>query len=316
MPSDVINVEVVLHSNLGHIGGFSNLLQLTLISCSLFLLLVLSSSFLRLDGSFGSGNHLSLGLLLGLDELPLLALSIRLDLLRLFGLFLLSRLLITVVLFVVLGALEPVHELLDKATHCLAGTHVLQLGVPVKLDLAAVPANEELVLDDAVVVELLAESGGVVLLVRVLIHEELDDRLEQVLDAELRVCLEKEDEDLLVGVPVLDNVTIGAEDGAHAEVELVLWGDVQLQLQLSSFAHDLACINITGRCLLVDKVLELLDCVDYNKTSQLVSYSSNVLLGEIRLFQNCKAELFVSSLGVSGSDKIEVSSSNTISLLL
>jgi len=62
--------------------------------------------------------------------------------------------------------------------------------VPVKLDLAAVPPDEELILNDAIVIELLAESRGELLLVRVFVHKELDHCLEQMLDAVLSVCFE------------------------------------------------------------------------------------------------------------------------------
>ena len=190
MPSDVVNVEIVFNSNLGNIGGFSNLLKLGLISGSLFLLLVCSSSFLCFDSSFSSGDHFSLSLLLSFNELSLLSLCVSLDFLCLLGLFLLGWLLFTIGLFVVLGALEPVHELLDKTSHSLSSAHVLELGVPVKLDLAAVPADEELIFNDAVVVELLAESCGELLLVRIFVHKELDNCLEQMLDAVLSVCFE------------------------------------------------------------------------------------------------------------------------------
>ena len=190
LPSNVVNVEIVFNSNLGNIGGFSNLLKLGLISGSLFLLLVCCSSFLCFDSGFSSGDHFSLGLLLSFNELSLLALCISLDFLCLFGLFLLGWLLFTIGLFVVLGALEPVHEFLDKASHSLSSAHVLKLGVPVKLDFAAVPADEELILNDAVVIKLLAESSGELLLVRVFVHKELDDCLEQMLDAILSVCFE------------------------------------------------------------------------------------------------------------------------------
>ena len=136
-----------------------------LISSSLFLLLDCNSSFLCFDSSFSSGDHFSLGLLLSFNELSLLALCVSLDLFCLFGLFLLGWLLLTIGLFVVLSALEPVHEFLDKASHSLSSAHILELGVPIKLDLAAVPADEELILNNAVVIELLAESRSELLLV-------------------------------------------------------------------------------------------------------------------------------------------------------
>lgn len=102
----------------------------------------------------------------------------------------------------------------------------MQLGVAIELRLLSVPGDEERVCDEAVVIELGAESGGKLLLVRVAVDEELNGGLEQMLLATIDVLLNQGREHGLVRLPVLHNVSVRAKNGAHTEVELVFGSDI------------------------------------------------------------------------------------------
>jgi len=261
--SDVVDIELIFDLDFGDVGGLSDLLELGgSLSLTRFFLSG-SGLFPFLAGHLGSCKHLNLGALLSLNELSLGALGLGLILLLL-GLFffLASRsLLLPVGLLVVLGALEPINELLGESTHGFAGAQVGELRVPVQLDFPAVPADEELVLDERVVVELLAQRRCELLLVRVLVHEELDHRLEQVLLTIVGVRLGKDREDWLVSIPRLHDVALGSENGTHAQVEFIFRRHVQLELELAGLAEDGVAVGGARRQLLIHERLQLADCV-------------------------------------------------------
>ena len=80
------------------------------------------------------------------------------------------------------------------------------------------PADDELLVEDVLVVDELHEGARILLHVGVLVHEELDDGLEEVLDADLAVEGDQVKEHLLVVGPVLDDVALSREDAANQDV--------------------------------------------------------------------------------------------------
>ena len=69
-------------------------------------------------------------------------------------------------------------------------------------------------------------------------------------------------EDFLVSVPLLDDVAVRSEDGADAQVELVLRGHVQLQLELASFTDDVVAVDGSVGFFFSNKGFKLLTCFD------------------------------------------------------
>ena len=100
------------------------------------------------------------------------------------------------------------------------------------------PFDEELVFNDAVIIENIADGSGEFLLLRVLVDEELNESLEEVFDAIFLVLRDESSKDWLITGPSLDDVAVWAEDGDHADVELVLGSDVELELHLAGLLED------------------------------------------------------------------------------
>jgi len=65
-------------------------------------------------------------------------------------------------------------------------------------------------------------------------------------------------EHLLIGVPVFDNVTMGAEDSTQTQVYLVLWCHIELELQLAGLSHDVVAVDGTFCFLFSDESFEFL----------------------------------------------------------
>ena len=127
------------------------------------------------------------------------------------------------------------------------------------------PLDEKLILNDAVVIEFLADGRHELLHLRVAVDEELNQPLEEMIHTCVRVLVSKASEDSLVRIPVLRNVAVGTKNGAYANEHLVLSSDIQLELHLAYLSKDFIC---TGRgaqigLLVSDEGLELLDGGDY-----------------------------------------------------
>ena len=115
------------------------------------------------------------------------------------------------------------------------------------------PLDKQGVLNNTVVIKFLAKSCSVLLLLGVSMHEELNDCLEQMLGTIIFISGNKSGEHLFIGVPVFDNVTMGSEDSAHAQVYLVLGCHIELELQLTSLSYDIVAIDCTFCFLLSDE---------------------------------------------------------------
>ena len=185
-------------------------------------------------------------LLLTLNELALSPLSIGLSsglfLILFFGCgscFRLLVFLVTIFLVAVLGSRgKPLNEFCEECSHRILSLPVDQDGVFVHAQLLGVPLNEEAVIQHLIVVELLAQRGGELLHFRVGIDEELTHGLEEVLVAVILLLRHELGEHGLESVPVLHNVSVGAENAAHSNVHLVLTGHIELELQLAHLAKD------------------------------------------------------------------------------
>ena len=134
------------------------------------------------------------------------------------------------------------------------------------------PFDEELVFNDAVIIENIADSCGEFLLFGVLVDEELNESLEEVLDAVFLVTRDEISEYWLVLSPSFDDVAVWSENGDHAEVELVLRSDVELELHLAYLLEDSSQIaRVVGTSsgffsfFFSNKSFQFFTCVCYRK---------------------------------------------------
>ena len=100
------------------------------------------------------------------------------------------------------------------------------------------PLDEKLILNDAIVIELLADGRHKLLHFRVAVYEELNQPLEEVIHTCVRVLVSKVSESALVSIPMLRDVAMRAKNSAHADEHLVLACDVQLELRLANLSKD------------------------------------------------------------------------------
>lgn len=131
------------------------------------------------------------------------------------------------------------------------------------------PVDKELIGKKLIVVELVAESGGKFLHLRVEVDEELASCLEKVLATFFLVLGHKLLENRLKSIPMLHDVAMLAKNTLHGNEHLVLARHVELELKLANLAHDI----IRGasplvRNLLIHKGLQLLACLHYNFQSK------------------------------------------------
>ena len=132
------------------------------------------------------------------------------------------------------------------------------------------PFDEKLILDDAIVVEFLADGRHKLLHFGVRVDEELNQGLKEVNDTSVRVLISQASKYALVSIPMLRYVAMRSKNGAHADVHLVFTSDIQLELLLTYFSKDFIC---TGRVtqisfLISDKGLEFLAGGDYIKRKE------------------------------------------------
>ena len=127
------------------------------------------------------------------------------------------------------------------------------------------PLDEKLILNNAIVIELLADGRHKLLHFRVAVDEELNQPLEEVNHTCFRVLVSKVSEDALVSVPMLRDVAMRAKNGAHADEHLVLACDVQLELRLANLSKDFIFTRRAAQIglFISDKGLELLDGGNY-----------------------------------------------------
>ena len=271
--SNVINVEAIVNSNVSNIRLLLNLTKVLRVvhrSLLLFLLCFRSSLGLLLSASCFSFNKLlCLSFLLAFDELTLSPLGISFGWLLLLFLFSTVRIICfgPVGLFiVVLRRGEPADEISEEWPHSVLCLPLEEDTVFVHTKALRMPFDEELILKQAIVVELFAERGSELLHFRVEVDEELADRLEEVLVAIILLLSNQLREDRLKGVPVLHNVAVGTKNTLHGEEHLVLARHIQLELELAHFSEDLiraasACVGL----LLCDEVLQLLTRLNYTR---------------------------------------------------
>ena len=127
------------------------------------------------------------------------------------------------------------------------------------------PLDEKLILNHAVVIELLADGRHKLLHFGVAVYEELNQPLEEVIHTCVRVLVSKVSENTLVSIPMLRDVTMRAKNGAHADEHLVLACDVQLELRLANLSKDFIFTRRAAQIglFISDKGLELLDGGNY-----------------------------------------------------
>ena len=127
------------------------------------------------------------------------------------------------------------------------------------------PLDEKLILNDAIVIELLADGRHKLLHFRVAVYEELNQPLEEVIHTCVRVLVSKVSENTLVSIPMLRDVAMRAKNGAHADEHLVFACDVQLELRLANLSKDFIFTRRASQVglFISDKGLELLDGGNY-----------------------------------------------------
>ena len=127
------------------------------------------------------------------------------------------------------------------------------------------PLDEKLILNHAVVIELLADGRHKLLHFGVAVYEELNQPLEEVIHTCVRVLVSKVSESALVSIPMLRDVAMRAKNGAHADEHLVLACDVQLELRLANLSKDFIFTRRATQVglFISDKGLELLDGGNY-----------------------------------------------------
>ena len=127
------------------------------------------------------------------------------------------------------------------------------------------PLDEKLILNDAIVIELLADGRHKLLHFRVAVYEELNQPLEEVIHTCVRVLVSKVSENTLVSIPMLRDVAMRAKNGAHADEHLVLACDVQLELRLANLSKDFIFTRRASQVglFISDKGLELLNGGNY-----------------------------------------------------
>ena len=106
------------------------------------------------------------------------------------------------------------------------------------------PLDEEFIIKDAVIVQLLAQRNSELLLLRALVDHELNDGLEEVLQAVLFVLAHQVVEDALELVPARNNVAMGSEKTADTDVEFVLRGNVKLKLRVAHLLEHVVCLEL------------------------------------------------------------------------
>ena len=97
------------------------------------------------------------------------------------------------------------------------------------------------------------------------VDEELNQALEEVNHTCLRVLVSKASKHALISIPMLCNVAMGAKNGAHADVHLVLTSDIQLELRLAYLSKDFISTGWAAQIgfFFSDKGLELLSSGNY-----------------------------------------------------
>ena len=127
------------------------------------------------------------------------------------------------------------------------------------------PLDEKLILNHAVVIELLADGRHKLLHFGVAVYEELNQPLEEVIHTCVRVLVSKVSENTLVSIPMLRDVAMRAKNGAHADEHLVLACDVQLELRLANLSKDFIFTRRATQVglFISDKGLELFDGGNY-----------------------------------------------------
>ena len=114
----------------------------------------------------------------------------------------------------------------DSCAECLLGFAVVEDTGLVELCLARVPFQDKLFLEEDLVTDNdLHEGGGELNLLWMSLHEEEDDSLETVLNADLAILTNELQESLLVLLPVLDDITVRAEKSANKHPVAILSGE-------------------------------------------------------------------------------------------
>ena len=289
--SNVIDIKVIIDGDIGNLGG---ILDLGDVRCGgLFGSLRLSSSsffLLCFLQGLGGGESVSLSFLLGFNKETLVFLNISLIVFSFLLFFLSCAGLFTIGFFavgslvVVLSAGQPGDEFSENGPHGALSLAIVHDAVSVELDRLGVPSGEERVFNDAVVVELLAESGSATLSIRVPVDKELNDSLQHVLLSILLFLAHQRLENRLVSVPVLRDVSVRSKDTNQADVEFVLTCDVELELCLTYFTEDVIRVDWSFSFFLSNESREFFTSGHYSNI-QMVRNEIDKGFGPI--FQKC-----------------------------
>ena len=240
MSSDVVDIKAIIDGNFCNFSCLLNLSELASFFLSLGLLL--GSSFLLIYLLLGGSclrllHCFDLGAFLRLDKQSLISLSFSLDDFLLLFLVVLGSFFFTIVLLlIVVGRLEPGDELSQAGSHGLLSFTIVKDTVFIQLLCLVVPGDEELVFEEAIVVNLLTEGWSELEVLWVAVDEELNDGLQHVFRSLFTILGHQLSEHSFIGVPLLYDVAMETEDRAKADVELVFTGDIKLELLLASFS--------------------------------------------------------------------------------
>ena len=97
------------------------------------------------------------------------------------------------------------------------------------------PGTEPIISVNLSVIEHLAECTSILLLLRVFLDEEKNDSLEEMNGTFLSILFHQFFESLFISTPVFDNVMLRIENTAQKDVELVIFCDIELELNLTNF---------------------------------------------------------------------------------
>lgn len=125
------------------------------------------------------------------------------------------------------------------------------------------------------------EGCCVGLLLRILLYEEENDSLEQLLRSISTISLNEVQEELLILVPILDDVTLVVEETAYQNVVTVLRSEIHGDLESLQLSDDLVLGSF-----LFNELVDLGDCSLYRKVNEL--YMIVVMVG-----QNCRTDASV-----------------------
>lgn len=118
-----------------------------------------------------------------------------------------------------LGSLHPLHKVSDEIAELLLSLLVVEHGLLVETNRLVEPILDVLLTDCVVVQQLFQEAWTEsTQFVFVLTNEVEDEGLHKMLKTMFSIKFNQTDEQVLIQVPILDNVSFGAENAAQGDV--------------------------------------------------------------------------------------------------